>query len=179
MTEGGAAKGVRRPRIVIDIEAQMLHLLDEASATPRLYKQYPVSTALKGTGQRRDSECTPLGQHIVRAKIGAGLPAGAVLVGRRPTGEVFKPELARKYPGRDWILSRVLWLSGTEIGHNRLGEVDTMRRYIYLHGAPDDTKMGIPGSHGCVRLSNRDIIELFDRVAVGTPVEIKEKGGWR
>lgn len=174
----GVAPGSGK-RIVVDIERQRLYLLEHTGAADRLLGTYRVSTARRGTGQRRDSECTPLGHHVVRAKIGAGLPEGAVLSGRRPTGEIYSPHLARQQPERDWILSRILWLSGTEIGHNRLGEVDTMRRYIYLHGAPDDTKMGIPGSHGCVRLSNRDIIELFDRVAVGTPVEIKEKGGWR
>ncbi len=166
-------------RIVVDVASQRLYLLHQCHGVSSLIKSYPVSTAGKGTGQSRDSERTPLGLHIVRAKIGAGLPAGAVLAGRRPTGEIYSPQIACKYPERDWILSRILWLSGTQIGHNRLGKVDTMRRYIYLHGSPEETEMGIPGSHGCVRMRNQDVIELFDAVPVGTPVEIREKGGWR
>ena len=176
-----ALKTARRPgrRIVIDIDRQSLFLLAESEGVTRLLKQYPVSTAKKGVGQQEGSECTPLGPHVVRARIGAGLPEGSVLVGRRPTGEIFSPEMASREPGRDWILSRILWLSGTVIGHNRLGGVDTMRRYIYTHGAPDGSPVGTPASHGCVRMRNRDVIELFECVPAGTPVEIREKGGWR
>ncbi len=134
---------------------------------------YTVSTAARGVGEQSGSLCTPRGLHYVRARIGAGQPANAVFVGRRPTGEIFTPELAARHPGRDWILTRILWLSGREPGVNRLGSVDTMRRYIYIHGSPDDVPMGIPGSHGCIRMRNRDILELFDRVPVGTPVEIR------
>ena len=108
----------------------------------------------------------------MRAKIGAGAPANTVFVGRRPTGEIWTPTLAAQYPGRDWILTRILWLSGCEIGFNRLGEVDTMRRYIYIHGTPDTMEMGKPGSIGCIRMRNRDLVELFDLVPAGTPVEI-------
>jgi hypothetical protein len=111
---------------------------------------------------------------VIRAKIGAGEPTGAVFVGRRPTGEVWSPELALCHPTRDWILSRILWLSGTEIGQNRLGAVDSMRRYIYIHGTPETEPMGVPASHGCIRMRSRDVIELFDRVKVGTPVQILE-----
>jgi lipoprotein-anchoring transpeptidase ErfK/SrfK len=136
-------------------------------------KTWSVSTAKNGPGERNGSFCTPRGKHIVRAKIGAGAPAGAVFVRRRPTGEVWTPELHAKYPGRDWMLTRILWLSGKEPGFNRLGDVDTMRRYIYIHGSPDTAEMGKPGSIGCVRMRNRDIVELFDRVAPYTPVEIR------
>jgi lipoprotein-anchoring transpeptidase ErfK/SrfK len=97
----------------------------------------------------------------------------AVLVRRRPTGEIWTPALAHQFPGRDWILTRILWLSGCEPGFNRLGNVDTMRRFIYIHGSPDTVAMGIPGSIGCVRMRNADIVELFDRVPAGTPVEIR------
>jgi lipoprotein-anchoring transpeptidase ErfK/SrfK len=135
-------------------------------------KTYSVSTAKNGPGEKNGSFCTPRGRHIVRAKIGAGQPLGTVFVRRRPTGEVWTPELHAKYPGRDWMLTRILWLSGCERGFNRLGDVDTMRRYIYIHGAPDSAEMGKPGSIGCVRMRNRDIVELFDRVAPYTPVEI-------
>ena len=136
-------------------------------------KTYAVSTSKFGPGEKNGSFCTPRGSHIVRAKIGAGQPLGAVFVRRRPTGEVWTPELHERYPGRDWILTRILWLSGRQPGFNRLGDVDTMRRYIYLHGTHEFAEMGKPGSIGCVRMRNRDIVELFDRVAPYTPVEIK------
>ena len=135
-------------------------------------RTYAVSTAKNGPGEKNGSFCTPRGRHIVSAKIGAGQPLGAVFVRRRPTGEVWTPEMHERYPGRVWILTRILWLSGREPGRNRLGEVDTMRRYIYIHGCPDSTELGKPGSIGCVRMRNRDIVELFDRVAPYTPVEI-------
>jgi lipoprotein-anchoring transpeptidase ErfK/SrfK len=109
----------------------------------------------------------------VRAKIGQGAPLNTVFVGRRPTGEVYSEELAARFPGRDWILTRILWLSGCEVGRNRLGTVDTMRRYIYVHGSPDSVPMGLPGSIGCVRMRNADILELFDRVPPRTPVLIR------
>ena len=134
--------------------------------------QYSISSALKGTGQDSGSYCTPLGRHIIRAKIGIGEPENTVFVGRRPTGEIYSPDLAEQFPGRDWILTRILWLSGCEPGFNRLGSVDTMRRYIYIHGSPDSVQMGQPGSIGCIRMRNADIVELFDRVPAGTPVNI-------
>jgi len=136
-------------------------------------KTYSVSTARNGPGEKNGSFCTPRGAHIVRAKIGAGQPVNTVFVRRRPTGEVWSPELHAKYPGRDWMLTRLLWLSGCEPGFNRLGDVDTMRRYIYIHGAPDGAEMGKPGSIGCIRMRNRDIVELFERVPPYTPVEIR------
>jgi lipoprotein-anchoring transpeptidase ErfK/SrfK len=135
---------------------------------------YSVSTSKYGAGEQAASFKTPRGRHIVRAKIGAGQPLGAVFVGRRPTGEIHTEVLARAEPDRDWILSRILWLSGTEVGKNRLGRVDSMRRYIYIHGTPDCEPLGEPRSIGCIRMSNADVVELFDLVAVGTPVEISE-----
>ena len=137
-------------------------------------RTWVVSTSSKGAGEKNGSFCTPRGTHIVRAKIGAGQPLGSVFVRRRPTGEVWTPELHERYPGRDWILTRILWLSGCEPGKNRLGDVDTMRRYIYIHGSPDSAQMGQPGSIGCIRMRNADIVELFDLVPPYTPVEIKE-----
>jgi len=133
---------------------------------------YTVSTAKNGVGQQSGSGCTPLGQHYVRAKIGSSLPINSVFVGRRPTGEIFSPELASAFPQRDWILSRILWLCGNEPGLNRLGDVDSMRRYIYIHGTPDSEPMGLPLSHGCIRMRNHDIIELFDLVSIGARVSI-------
>ena len=158
------------PQIRIDIAAQTLDLLDDRGG---LLKRYAVSTAAKGVGEQNGSFCTPRGRHVVRAKIGAGEPFNTVFVRRRPTGEIYTPELGAQHPQRDWILTRILWLSGCEVGYNRLGSVDTMRRYIYIHGSPDQVPMGSPGSHGCVRMRNEDIVDLFDRIEAGTPVEIK------
>ncbi len=158
-------------RIEISIPRQTLDLLDDAG---QLVKHYAVSTAANGAGEQNGSFCTPRGRHIVRAKIGAGAAANTVFVRRRPTGEVWTPELAAQFPGRDWILTRILWLSGCEPGRNRLGDVDTMRRYVYIHGSPDRVPMGTPGSIGCIRMRNGDIVELFDRVPAYTPVEILE-----
>ncbi|MEE3634950.1 L,D-transpeptidase [Pseudomonas defluvii] len=143
-------------------------------AQGRLVVRLPVSTALNGAGETSGSGCTPRGRHQVRAKIGAGLPCGAVLRGRRWTGETWTPALHEQFPGRDWILSRILWLSGCEPGRNRLGPVDTFRRYIYLHGTPDTEPMGVPLSHGCVRLRNADLVSLFEQVPVHCPVQIEE-----
>ena len=150
--------------VEIDIAAQQLRFGG---------KIYSVSTSSRGVGEKNGSLCTPRGRHIVRAKIGTGQPLNAVFVRRRPTGEVWTPELHEQYPGRDWILTRILWLSGCEPGRNRLGDVDTMRRYIYIHGSPDTAEMGKPGSIGCIRMRNRDIVELFERVAPYTPVELR------
>ena len=138
-------------------------------------KTYSVSTSKFGPGEQNGSFRTPRGSHIVRARIGAGQPLGAVFVRRRPTGEVWTPELHERYPGRDWILTRILWLSGCEPGFNRLGDRDTMRRFIYIHGTPDTVELGRPGSIGCIRMRNSDLIELFDRVPVRTEVEITEE----
>lgn len=156
-------------RIEISITHQTLTLLDDFGGVKA---RYAVSTAANGAGCEKGSGCTPLGEHIVRAKIGASLPANTVFVGRRPTGEICTPELMAQFPERDWILTRILWLSGKEVGKNRLGNVDTMQRYIYIHGTPDSMEMGKPDSHGCVRMRNADIIQLFDIVPVGTPVLI-------
>lgn len=155
--------------IRISIREQSLELRDEAGC---LEKRYTVSTAANGAGEANGSYCTPRGAHIVRAKIGAGQAENAVFVRRRPTGEIYTPELGAQFPERDWILTRILWLSGCEAGFNRLGECDTMRRFIYIHGSPDEVPMGAPGSHGCIRMRNADLIELFDLAPAGTAVEI-------
>ena len=157
------------PTIEISIEDQCLrlHLADAL-------KSYAISTAKLGPGQSQGSNQTPLGWHLVRAKIGAKAALNSVFVGRRLTGEIYTPELAKKFPQRDWILSRILWLSGCEIGHNRLGQVDSMQRYIYIHGTPDSEPMGVPESHGCIRMRNDDVIELFDLIPVGTVVWLQD-----
>ena len=158
-------------RIRVDIGRQCLELFGDDTACIR---RYAVSTALNGVGEDAGSYRTPRGHHRIRARIGDGQPYGTVFRGRRPTGEYWTPGFAAAQPGRDWILSRILWLCGEEPGRNRLGAVDSMRRYIYIHGTGDDQPMGVPLSHGCVRMCNRDVIELFDLVAVGTKVEICE-----
>lgn len=135
---------------------------------------YSISTALNGIGQRKNSGCTPLGKHYIRACIGANEPLNAVFVGRRFTGEIYNSSLAEAFPNRDWILTRILWLCGCEPGYNRLGDVDTMQRYIYIHGTPDSEPMGVPLSHGCIRMRNTDLLELFDQVTPGTEVTINE-----
>lgn len=134
-----------------------------------------ISTALNGAGEETGSNCTPRGWHQIRAKIGAGEPLNTVFKGRRPTGEIFNQTLDKRYPGRDWILTRILWLSGLEPGFNRLGSVDTMRRFIYIHGCPDREPMGVALSHGCIRMRNADVLDLYDRVPAGLPVLIHQQ----
>lgn len=155
--------------IDVSVRAQVLRLFDHDAV---LIREFPVSTAARGVGEENGSFCTPRGRHIIRAKIGAGAPDRAVFVNRRPTGELHTPDLAASAPKRDWILTRILWLSGCQPGFNRLGKVDTMRRFIYIHGTPHEGEIGSPGSHGCVRMRNQDVRELFDLVPAGTPVEI-------
>ena len=158
------------PLIKVSIDEQRLQLLQHG----KVVMDVAVATAANGPGEVRHSECTPRGWHVIRAKIGAGFPPDTVFVGRRPTGEIYSPALKAANPGRDWILTRILWLSGLERGRNRLGPVDSMRRYIYIHGCPDEDVMGVPSSHGCVKMRNDEVIELFERVPVGTQVLIQE-----
>ena len=156
------------PYIKIDIAQQQLHLIANIS------RCYSISSALNGVGEQEGSGCTPRGQHIIRDKIGAQQPLNSVFVGRQPTGEIYNPELAAQFPQRDWILSRILWLDGLQPGFNQGAGCDTYQRYIYIHGTPDSEPMGIAKSHGCIRMRNRDIIELFELVTVGTLVNIVE-----
>jgi L,D-transpeptidase YbiS len=157
-------------KLEIQVKNQTLFVWDDA----KLIKEYLISTAKNGVGEQNGSEQTPRGLHIIRAKIGAHAPANTVFVKRRPTGEVYDLNLRKQFPDRDWILTRILWLSGLEVHKNRLGNVDTMSRKIYIHGSPDDVAMGVPGSRGCVRMRNQDIIELFDLIPAGTPLHITE-----
>ncbi len=155
-------------QIIIDITTQTLTLQGERPC------QYIVSTALNGAGEANGSGKTPRGRHRIRIKIGAGCAENTVFAGRRATGEIYSQSLHEQFPQRDWILTRIIWLSGCESGINRGGSVDTLRRYIYIHGCPDSEPMGRPLSHGCIRMRNTDIIDLYERVAVGTPVLIRE-----
>ena len=156
--------------IEINLATQRLKLL----GGDEVLMDVSVSTAKNGPGEVANSQCTPRGWHKIRAKIGAGCEANTVFIGRRPTGEIYTPELGQQHPKRDWILTRILWLSGLERGCNRLGNVDTMRRYIYIHGTPDSVEMGCPGSHGCIRMRNSELMQLFDIVPAGTRVLIHE-----
>ena len=154
----------------INIRTQTLSL--NSTEHDQVFKTYKVSTSKFGVGEENNSFKTPRGTHCIRAKIGADEPINTVFIGRRPTGEILGEALLKSFPDRDWILTRILWLSGKEVGFNRLGTVDTMRRYIYIHGSPDGVQMGVPGSIGCIRMRNSDGIELFDRVSVGDSVQI-------
>lgn len=156
--------------IHVDLERQELLLY----AGREVQARWPVSTALNGPGECVDSGCTPRGEHRVRLRIGQGCPLNTVFVARRPTGEIYDASLREAFPTRDWILTRILWLTGTEHGFNRGRDCDTLRRFIYIHGCPDHEPMGVPVSHGCVRMRNHDIVQLFDRVATGTRVVIGE-----
>src|SRR3989344_593269 len=153
--------------IEVDVQTQTLTLKDSQG---RILMQTKVSTARNGVGEEAGSEKTPRGAHYIRAKIGTGLPPNSVLISRRPTNEIYSPQLRTAFPNRDWILTRILWLCGLEPGKNRLGKVDTMQRYVYIHGCPDDDPIGAPGSHGCIKMRNGEFIELFDRVVPGTRV---------
>lgn len=159
------------PRVVIDLDHQTL---DWYGANGE-HQCWPVSTALNGPGEAEHSGRTPRGRHYIRALIGQGQPERTVFVARRPTGETWTPELSATQPQRDWILSRIIWLCGLEKGVNRGGDVDTFRRFIYIHGTPDTEPMGEPRSHGCIRMRNRDVITLFDRLEPGVPVMIQSR----
>lgn len=163
-----AGKRALEDYLDIDLAGQRLALVRQG----RMARSFPVSTAENGPGERKGSGCTPRGWHRIRARIGAGLPTGAVFVGRRPTGEIYTPQLKQRFPERDWILTRILWLGGLEPGRNRYGEVGTASRYIYIHGSPDESVGGAPGSRGCIRMKSADILELFEAVAAGEPVYI-------
>lgn len=159
-------------RLTVDLSQQVL----SAWQGSVLMQRWPVSTAANGPGEISGSGCTPRGRHVIRAKIGAGAAEGTVFKARRVATDVRQYSAAAdaQYPGRDWILSRILWLSGCELGRNRLGCVDTQRRYIYIHGTPHTDALGAPASHGCIRMASADIVQLFDLVLVGTEVTLHE-----
>lgn len=154
--------------IRVFIARQVLELMHDE----QVIASWPVSTAEQGVGNQSGSNQTPLGKHRIRACIGKGMPLNTVFVGRRPSGEIYHPQLAQQFPQRDWILTRILWLCGEEKGINRGANVDSQRRYIYIHGTPDSEPMGEPLSHGCIRMRNANLLELFDQVGAGTNVII-------
>jgi hypothetical protein len=156
--------------LYIEVSSQLLSCIEDGT----IVRSYPVSTALAGTGECRDSGCTPMGKHKIRLKIGQGCPLNSVFISRRPSGEIYDETLAKQAPERDWILTRILWLSGLQSGINRGGEVDTLSRYIYIHGTADEHLIGRPVSHGCIRMRNLDMLELFDWVSNDMLVDIVE-----
>lgn len=155
--------------VFVSSKLQQLYVFKDHQVL-RIYK---ISTAKNGMGEQKNSYMTPRGKHIIRAKIGADLPINAIFKERRFYGDVYTAKMNEENQHRDWILTRILWLSGLEPGFNRLGNVDTMQRYIYIHGSPDERPMGQPTSRGCVRMRNEDIIEFFDLVSHGTLVNIE------
>jgi hypothetical protein len=158
--------------IEVDMRLQQLYLWEPFPDGDMLIRQYPVSTAANGAGEQSGSYCTPRGRHRIAEKIGAGAPLCAAFKSRQPTGEIWTPELDAAHRGRDWILTRILWLEGLEAGRNKGGTVDTHARYIYIHGTHEEHRIGTPASHGCIRMKNADVAELFDLVKVGTEVRI-------
>ncbi|MDG4812862.1 L,D-transpeptidase [Hydrogenovibrio sp. 3SP14C1] len=158
--------------LYLSISQQSLTVFASEQDRAEPVRTFKISTALNGMGSEKNSGKTPTGRLMVRAKIGQGLPMNSVFVARRPTGEIYSDALAQSAPNRDWILTRILWLSGMEVGQNRLGNVDTMQRYIYIHGTPDTEPMGVPKSHGCIRMRNQDVLALFDLIPVGTEMVV-------
>ena len=157
--------------LVVDVPNQQLYLFESG----KLVGHFPVSTAERGTGNREGSLQTPLGLHRVDEKIGADAPRGMIFRGRRPTGEL--AEILKgpdERAARDDVTTRILWLQGLEPGVNQGGDVDSKQRYIYIHGTPEEGRIGRPASHGCVRMTNADVVTLFDRVREGALVDIIE-----
>lgn len=160
------------PYIDVDIRLQQLYLWQPYADGDLLIRQYPVSTALNGAGEASGSYRTPRGRHRIADKIGAGAPLFAAFKARVSTGEIWTPALDAECPERDWILTRILWLDGLEPGRNKGGAVDSHDRYIYIHGTHEEHRIGAPASHGCIRMKNADVADLFDRVKTGTEVRI-------
>ena len=146
-------------QILVSVRDQKLLLVREGQPV----KCYPISTSKFGLGSQPGSKRTPLGKMAVARKIGGGVRAGTVFKSRRPTGEVLRPNA----PGRDPIVSRIIWLAGRERGNR-----NTYARYIYIHGTPEEWRIGQPASYGCIRMKSRDIIDLYRRVGVGAQVRI-------
>jgi lipoprotein-anchoring transpeptidase ErfK/SrfK len=154
--------------ITIDTTKQTLFLEEQG----KIIKRFNISTALNGLGEQENSGCTPRGWHEIKQKIGTGAPLNTVFVSREPTGEIYNAALKARSPDRDWILTRILWLSGLEEGRNLGNGVDTFSRYIYIHGTPYEEELGKAVSKGCVRMANNELIEFFDLVEIGTKVYI-------
>lgn len=159
------------PWIEVGVRNQQLALYDERGVPVR---QYVISTASKGVGERVNSYQTPRGWHKVCERIGDGIEIDTIIYRRQVTPWKYTPQLHAEYPNKDWILTRILWLCGQEPGLNQGGEVDSYDRAIYLHGAGEHVAFGTPTSRGCVRMRGDDIIDLYDITANGIDVFINE-----
>ncbi len=164
---GNQALADERPIIYIDSEQQCLYLIDVEDSQTRNYR---VSTAANGLGNQVGSNKTPYGVHRIKEKVGGGQQKGTIFKSREPTGKIFDPLDIRD---EDEITSRILWLDGLELGINQGGDSDTHSRFIYIHGTSDEARIGLPVSIGCVRMSNDDVIDLFDEVLVNDLVIIR------
>jgi hypothetical protein len=156
--------------IVVDISSQSLQWFLDGE----LEKRYHISTSRYGIGSRAGSNKTPLGLHYVKRKIGADATSGTIFKGRVSTGRVARIEHRPLATGDDFVTSRILWLSGLEEGRNRGNGVDSFSRYIYIHGTHEEGLIGKPASHGCIRMFNRDVIDLYKRIHTRTLVWIQE-----
>ena len=153
--------------VLINLAKQTLNL-------PKHNKFYVISSGKNGIGEQENSGKTPRGWHKIALKFGHTAPKNAVFIARQETGEIYDEMLAAQFPERDWILSRILWLSGLEKDFNQGEGCDTFKRYIYIHGTPDTEPMGVPMSHGCIRMRNTDVIELFELIDCNALVYISE-----
>lgn len=149
----------KRNKMIVSVRDQKMLLVRDGEPV----KAYKISTSKFGLGDQPGSNRTPLGRMRIAKKIGGGEPAGAVFKSRRPTGEVIKPNA----PGRDPIVSRILWLTGTD-SNNR----NAFRRFIYIHGTPEVNRLGTPASYGCIRMGTKDVIDLYNRVGTGADVYV-------
>jgi len=157
-------------KIEVDISEQKLYLFCRYENGNEEVKIYPVSTSKYGIGNQAGSNKTPLGLHQIKKKIGDGAPQGMIFKARQQTGRIanINAEIG------DFVTTRIMWLSGLEPGKNSGRRIDSYKRYIYIHGTAEENKIGQTASHGCVRMYNSDVIDLFDRVTEGTEVYIKK-----
>ena len=151
-----------------------IDLAEQSLTLPKHNKFYVISSGKNGIGEQENSGKTTRGWHKVALKFGHSAAKNAVFKARQETGEVYNQALAAQFPERDWILSRILWLSGLEDNFNQGEGCDTFKRYIYIHGTPDSEPMGIPMSHGCIRMRNDDVVELFELIPEQALVFISE-----
>ncbi|MFT3990935.1 MAG: L,D-transpeptidase [Luteolibacter sp.] len=146
-----------RNKMIVSVSDQQMLLVRDGKPV----KSYKISTSKFGIGDRPGSNCTPLGRMQIAKKIGTNVTPGTVFKSRRPTSEVLQPNA----PGRDPIVSRIMWLTGCET-HNH----NTFRRFIYIHGTPEEYRLGTPASYGCIRMGTKDVVDLYDRVGTGADV---------
>ncbi|OGT50377.1 MAG: hypothetical protein A3E82_05030 [Gammaproteobacteria bacterium RIFCSPHIGHO2_12_FULL_38_11] len=147
--------------ITINITQQKLYL---KNSNDEIISEYIISSAKNGIGEKKGSGQTPLGLHTIYQKIGEAMPIFTVFKGRTPTGEIWNADLSQQYPDRDFILTRILWLTGPQT---------PLDRYIYIHGTSDEAYLGTPQSHGCIRMRNTDLIDFFEKVLEGESVFIQ------